>query len=195
MRRIIARAGAVALILVVAACAVIEPRPQPAGSRHFIALTPASLGRNLSLSQLVTGEHNGKTYSVRYEVEIIGDRLTIVGLSPIGITLFTLVQKGDTITVDTRLKEAAGLDPRYTLFDLYLAYWPPDILRSALAKNGMALDENPRNRTRNVRGPDGSKVATVTYPTGTKAGAGTVIEHFDLPYRLHITPIAVPDGA
>ncbi len=195
MRRI----TALVLILAVSACAAVEPRPAAdTESRYFLSLTPESLGRNLALSHLVTGEHDGNTYRVRYEVEILGDRLTIVGLSPLGITLFILVQKGDTVTVDTRLKEAAGFDPRYTLFDLYVTYWPANIVRDALEKNGMTLDEDPGNGNRTVRGPDGRKVVTVTYPaapdSGTLIGAVTEIEHFDLPYRLRIRPITVPDG-
>ena len=196
MRRI----AACLVLLVVTGCALLEPVPQKPPenadkSSYFIGLTPQSLGRNLSLSQLITGQYDGKTYRVRYEVEIIGDRLTIVGLSPLGITLFTLIQQGNTVKVDTRVKELAGFDPRYTLFDIYLTYWPIDTLRSALKPNGMTLEEFAPDRSRKLRDAAGKTVATVKFPSGTDSRAVTVIEHFDIPYCLRITPIGAPGGA
>ncbi|MFT5489408.1 MAG: hypothetical protein ACI9JL_001228 [Paracoccaceae bacterium] len=180
-------------VLFVTACAVSEPPPPKAAeNRYFLALTPKSLGRNLSLSQLVTGEFGGNTYRARYEVEIIGDRLTIVGLSPIGLTLFTLIQSGDAVTMDSRLKEAAGFDPRYTLFDLYLSYWPAEVLERALEQNGLTLDVDARNSSRTVLDADGRTVATVTYPPGRNPGGATVIAHVEPPYRLRILPLNAP---
>lgn len=177
-------------VLFVTACAVFEaPTPKSADSRYFLSLTPESLGRNLSLSQLVTGAFQGDTYRARYEVEIVGDRLTIVGLSPLGITLFTLVQRGETVTMDSRLKAMSGFDPRYTLFDLYLTYWPADVLGRALIKNRMTLDVDARNSNRIVRDADGKTVATVTYPPDRNRGGVTVIAHVDPPYRLRISPL------
>lgn len=180
-------------VLFMSACTVFEPPPpKETESQYFLSLTPKSLGRNLSLSQLVMGEFGGNTYRARYEVEIVDDRLTIVGLSPIGITLFTLVQRGGTVTLDSRLKEAAGFDPRYTLFDLYLSYWPTDVLDRALKQNGLMLDVNARDGSRIVLDANGKTVATVTYPPAGDPRGATVIAHVDPPYRLRVLPLTVP---
>lgn len=191
---------ALVLTLLMAACAVLEPTGQiltgqkPKGqnapeSRYFLSLTPNSLGRNLSLSQLVIGEFEDRTYRAQYEVEIVGDRLTIVGLSPLGITLFTLIQTGDSVTIDSRLKELLGFDPRYTLFDLYLSYWPPDVLARALKRNGLTLDVDTEKSSRTVRDAEGNTVASVTYPPDPKHGGTTVIAHVNPPYRLRVSPL------
>lgn len=180
-------------VLFMTACTVIEPPPPKATeSRYFLSLTPKSLGRNLSLSQLVMGEFGGNTYRARYEVEIIDDRLTIVGLSPIGITLFTLIQSGESVTMDSGLKEAAGFDPRYTLFDLFLSYWPVDVLERALKQNGLTLDVDARNGSRTVLDRIGGTVATVTYPRDRNPAEVTVITHTDPPYRLRVSPLNPP---
>jgi hypothetical protein len=185
-------------MLLVTACTAFEPQIHKStkgaatDNKYFLSLTPQSLGRNLSLSQLITGEYGGNTYRARYEVEIIGDRLTIVGLSPIGITLFTLVQEGAAITLDSRLKQIAGFDPRYTLFDLYLSYWPAEVLARALEQNGLTLDVDARKSSRTVRDTDGNTVAIVTYPPERNAGGITTIMHADPAYRLRISPLSAP---
>lgn len=179
----------------VAGCAIRQPSEHPGSNRHLLSLTPKSLGRNMVLSQLVAGKHDGKTYRARYEIDVAGDILTIVGLSPIGLTLFILIQQGNSISVDNRLGDALTFDPRYTLFDLYLTYWPATALLPALEMNGMTLETTAAGKIRTVRDRGGRRVVTVTYPSGNTMGAATVIEHFDRPYRLKITPIKVPDGA
>lgn len=179
--------------LVLTGCAVSSP-PKSANPDRFLTLTPASLGRNLALSQLVTGTHGGDTYRARYEVEVVGDRLAIVGLSPIGLTLFTLVQRGEEVSVDSRLAEVQRFDPRYTLFDLYLTYWPESTLKPALEMIGMTLETADGSRERTVRDDQGRRVATVVYPEGGSPAGAIVIEHFDRPYRLEIRPIRTPGG-
>lgn len=159
-----------------------------AGILTFPSLTPQSLGRNLSRSQLVTGEHNGKTYRARYEIDITDDRLVVVGLTPLGITLFTLVQTNREISVETHIDKLATIDPRYTLFDIYVTFWPLDVLRTALRQKGMTIVEDDDLHRRTIRGADDKIIATVTRAqSGTRRGE-IAIEHFDLPYRLRITP-------
>lgn len=182
------------VVFVLAGCATPLPPQNAENNRYFLSLTPESLGRNLVLSHLVTGKYGGKTYRARYEIDVVGDRLTIVGLSPLGITLFTLVQQGESVSVDSRLGGAPAFDPRYTLFDLYLTYWPENVLGPALEMNGMTLEINAGGKTRTVRDAGGRLVATVMFPSGATPGAATRIEHFDRPYSLKIIPVKVPDG-
>jgi len=181
------------LALVVSACSVPTSQiSEHDDGRYFLELPPDSLGRNLSMSQMVTGEYANKTYRVRYEVEIVGNRLTIVGLSPVGLTLFTLIQIGDTVTIDNRLREMVTFNPRYTLFDFYLTYWPVDVLRQALEKNKMMLEINPRNKERRVHDAAGMTIATVSFPPEGKAAGKIIISHLDPPYRLSISSFGAP---
>lgn len=181
------RFAALILAMLAAGCAITRSSPDPENGARFLSLAPASLGRDLELSQRVTGDHGGKTYRARYEVELTGNRLVVVGLSPIGITLFTIVQQGSDITVDSALSKVLSIDPRYTLFDLYLTYWPPSVLAPALDKIGMTLDLTAKGKTRTVRDRDGRRVATITYAESSRGAIE--IEHFDRPYRIRIFPL------
>lgn len=183
---------ALVLGLLIAGCAMKPTENRDAGPQ-FPSLTPASLGRDLALSQRVTGKHDGNTYRARYEIELAGDRLAIVGLSPVGLTLFTLVQQGTDITVDNRFSGVRGFDPRYTLFDLYLTYWPANTLAPALEKIGMTLEIAAGGNKRTVRDSRGGRVATVSYTGSGAAGSVIEIEHFDRPYSIRIAPVKMTE--
>ena len=184
------RIWAFALVVMATACAGTPPREADVKETpRFLYLPPESLGRSLSLSQLVTGEYGDQIYTMRYEVDITPARLAIVGLSPLGVTLFTVVQEQGKTAIETQVKEHEALDPRYTLFDLYLTYWPREALQAALSPLRMRLDENTDGSVRRVRGPDGEVIAEIAYPPkGLKKGE-IVIQHFDFPYRLRIVTL------
>lgn len=178
---------AILLLLTVTACAGSAPQGMKApSSPHFLSLDPSSLGRSLSLSQLITGEYEDKIYKMRNEVEITPTRLAIVGLSPLGISLFTLVQERDKVTVETVSKEKMAFDPRYILFDFYLTYWPTAVLQKALASEQLVLDESTDKKTRRIRDLHENLVVEITYPSTSTLENDIIIEHFDLPYRLRI---------
>lgn len=176
-----------ALVLLATSCAgtsapeIIERQPP-----RFLSLPPESLGRSLSLSQLVTGEYDGQIYKMRYELDITPARLAMVGLSPLGVTVFTIVEEKGELAIETLVKGEAAFDPRYTLFDLYLTYWPSEVLQAALSKIRMRLDETTDGSVRRVRGADGELIAEVTYPPKHKKNGEIIIQHFDFPYRLRI---------
>jgi hypothetical protein len=180
----------VLMVLVLAtACTPTEPlEPIAHNTPHDLLLAPDSLGRSLSLSQLVTGEYGVQTYQLRYELEITPSRLAIVGLSPLGITLFTLIHENNELTVETYADDSAPFDPRFTLFDLYLTHWPLEKLRSALAAYSMEIVERNGGSVRYIFDSQGNSIARITYPPATEGGE-TVIQHFDFPYLLRIVTL------
>lgn len=181
-----------ATILIVTACAMTS-RPENVGKvspQEFLSLSPASLGRSLSLSQLVTGEHDGRIYKFRYELDITPDHLAMVGLSPLGVTLFTILQENGQLTTEKHIKKDVKFDLRYTLFDLYLTYWPRDILQAALSRIRMQLYDAPDGSFRRVRDMRGEMIAEITYPPEHPRKGEIVIQHFNIPYRLRIETLA-----
>ena len=173
-----------ALLVMVTGCAgTLQPKST---GPEFPSVSSASLGYSLSLSQLVTGEHDGREYKMRYELDITPSRLAIVALSPLGVTLFTIVQEKGELSVERLAKGQVGFDPRYTLFDLYLTYWPRKILQPALARIRMRLDEATDGTVRRVRGLDGNLIAEIKYPPKHQKTGKIIIQHFDFPYRLQI---------
>jgi hypothetical protein len=169
-------------------CVSIE-KPATTISPASIILPPASLGHSLSLSQRVVGEYGDKSYKMRFEVEVTSVRLTVIGLSPLGVTLFTLTQEQDGAPVVTGVHSGLPLDPKYLLFDLYLAYWPSAVLGPALERQSMQLESRADGLVRSVTRHDGKPIAEVVYRAKPSKHRGIIVKHFDTPYRLTITTL------
>lgn len=161
-------------------------RRQP---ERFLELEPASLGRSLSLSQLVIGEYQNRTYRMRYEVEITPRRLAIVGVSPLGVTLFTIVQEGGETQIETPTEDNFSFDPRYILFDIYLTYWPGKVLKAPLASLDMRFDDDAQASKRRLYSVAGDRIAEITFPKENDKKGETIIQHFDRPYTLRIVTL------
>ncbi len=175
-------------LFVLGACSVTSVETQ----RDTIApitLNPASLGRNLAVSQIVVGEYGDKSYKMRFEVEITQERLTVVGLSPLGVTLFTLTQNRDAAPVVTAPKGGLPFDPKYLLFDLYLTYWPTAILRASFTQRSLRLIENTDRSIRRVISMSGEVLVEKKIGRDKRNRRETIIQHFDTPYRLRIRTI------
>ena len=147
---------------------------------------PESLGRSLSLSQLASGQYGGEIYKIRYELDVTPERLAIVGLSPIGVTLFTIVHEKGELVVEMLAGNEVKFDPRYTLFDVYLTYWPTEVLRAALSRIRMRLEEAADGSFRRVRESNGEIIAEITYSSKHRKRDEIVIRHYNFPYQLHI---------
>ena len=178
----------VTLLIVVVGCTT-TPAPQSA-SQVELLLSPKSLGKEISLSQIVTGRHKDDVTTMRFEIEINAEHIVVVGLSPLGLTLFTLVYEGGTqITAFKVNGSDRNFDPRFILFDIYLTYWPTDTLRRALEARGLSMQDNSGDGTRTVYDEHGLKIAKVIYSARSRIQDDTIIEHYDFPYTLNIRSV------
>lgn len=78
------------------------------------------------------------------------------------------------------------------IFDLapgYLAYWPTAILRTSLAQRSLQLNESPDRSIRKVTRMSGEVLAEKKIGRDQRNRRGTIIQHFDIPYRLRIRTI------
>ena len=185
------RVWIVALVLLAGGCAA-NPPPEVANKEppKFLNLSPASLGRSMSLSQRATGQYGEKVHKMHLELDVSPERIAIVGLTPLGVTLFTIVHQRGEVEVETLGRSGVDFDPRYTLFDVYLTYWPAEELRPALSRMGLVLEDAMDGALRRIRGPDGETMVEITYsPNHLKTGE-IIIRHFDIPYLLRIETVA-----
>ena len=184
-----------AILLLAVACARTSPSKKIGNdaSLQLLSLPPATLGRSLSLSQLVTGEHGGKIYKIRYELDITPERLAIVGLASMGATLFSIIQEKGKLTIENRIKRPSNLDLRYTLSDLYLTYWPSKVLNEALSRINFQFYEAPDRSVRRILSLKGDTIAEVIYSAAHQQNRDILIEHFDIPYRLRIKTVSGGD--
>ena len=168
-------------------CAAQPPAvEEAAGHAPNLNLTPESLGRSLSLSQIVTGTYGDRRRSMRFEIEIESNKLVVAALSHFGATLFTLRQEGEKVVVEAYADELNGIDPSWMLFDLQVTYWPGERLERALSKQRMRLEDEPKSGIRRVFGPREELVMEVRYLEGFLVPGDITIDHFDRPYRLLI---------
>lgn len=179
-----------AMLLVLSACALSAPQPNvkidTSAALIEALLPPASLGGSLSLSQLIIGEFKDQQYSLHVEVEVTPARLVVVGLSSVGVPLFTLEQIGREITVEALGDDSLPFDPRHMLSDFQISYWPNDALVEALEPWQMTLRGSVAGGLREVLSEDGAVLVAVTYPQGADGMRDILIQHFDPVYRLQI---------
>ena len=177
-----------AMMMAVAACA--GPVPTSAQDKlNDALLTPSSLGKNLTLSQLVVGEFQDQKHSFHVEVEVMPSRMAVVGLTPVGVPLFTLELEGGEIFVETLGAEQFPFDPRHMLSDIQIAHWPEAALREKFQAHGLILRAAAAQNMREVLSEDGTLLVAVTYAGAGGPDGDMVIEHFEPSYLLRINAL------
>lgn len=168
---------------------------EAAGHAPRLNLPPESLGRSLSLSQIVTGTYGDQTRSMRFEIEIESNTLVVAALSHFGATLFILRQEGEKVVIEAYAEQLDGIDPGWMLFDLQVTYWPGGRLERALSSQQMRLEDEPKSGVRRVFGPRDELVMEVRYLDGFLVPGNIAIDHFDRPYRLVIDALEPGDDS
>jgi hypothetical protein len=177
------RAIMICLAFVATACAAPREAASPPPS-PLLSVTADQLGRELMLSQQVAAVYDDRTIDVRYEIEVADGKAAIVGLTLIGVPLFSVVATADGVETET-YGQALPFDVGYVLSDLYLTYWPATVLDTALAPLGQRLEVSADGQERRIRDSAGDLLVAIRYDF-----SGVIsLRHFDLPYRLRITPL------
>jgi len=189
--------AAIGMLAVVsaAACAPARDYTQATLSQAALGnLSPASLGYDAALSQVVTGELLGEGKSLRFELEVTGNTLVLVGLTHTGIPLFTLRQDGADRSFDSTVPPDSALNPAYLLADIKLAYWPSEALNLTLGPLRMRVYERVEHgaRHRVLKDESGQTIAEVLYPPGGPTKGNLILRRYDIPYRLRIKTLNLP---
>ncbi|MFT4172708.1 MAG: DUF3261 domain-containing protein [Rhodocyclaceae bacterium] len=178
-----ARFASLTMLMVVAACATQNARP-PQTTPHF-ALSPASLGRELSLQQQLRfsfprGERSFDAYLESDAKEV---RLAAM-LS--GQTALRIVWDGNNLQVRRADWLPEVVDAAAVLSDLQLVYWPLPALRAALPP-GWRLEDSAEGR----RLWQGDELVTdVHYSDRASEPRHIRIDHPGLHMRLDIESVS-----
>lgn len=89
-------------------------------------------GRSLQLQQRVSGEYPGGRHELLCVLELHRNRVSLVGLSPQGLKLFTLQYDGNTLVIDKSPLVPKQLQPQQVLADIQLALWPEQAIKNHL---------------------------------------------------------------
>ncbi len=186
------------VLVLTSACTPQRTYVSTEDTRHAMAiLSPASLGRNLTVTQIVTGELLGEGKSVRFELVVDDDELVLVALTPTGVPLFSLHQTGSDIDVDKLVLDEASLSPEFLMADIKFSYWPIETLNLALGpfRSRVSEEEIAGVRHRVMRDEMGQVIVEVVYPPMGGGCDETVLRRFDVPYRLRIRSASSQEGS
>lgn len=182
MAVLIRRLACVLAVLFLSCCSSASgPRTTAEASDRLLAFVPSSLGRDLALSQILTGLYDNKRYVMQIEIDLRGDNLAVVGVSEFGITLFKIVQTGPLVHVERYGLNQTPFKPAYLLSDIYLTYWPEELVAAAYRSRGMSVKVDRDSHSRRVLDSGGGLIALVEYSPDV-----ILIRHYDYPYEIRI---------
>lgn len=178
------RAGLISLLLL-AGC-VTTPKPPPPPPEFGLRLSPASLGRELALTQRITvtrGEEH-RSFDAQLEADATVVRIAAVAM---GQTIATLSWDGQTLDQRVSTHVPPVVTAARILSDVQLAWWPAEAIRAGLPA-GFRLEEQGTTRTLLEHE---QPFATVTYEGTAPAWRHVRLEHLRFGYHLDIESVEV----
>jgi len=135
-------------VLAFVGCAATAVKSPNDAARPLLA--PSSLGVDRTANQIVRGAFGEREMTLTCVVTVKDGVMTVVGLSAMGIRLFTLRYDGVQTTIENTLPIPPQLTPERLLGDLQLVYWPLSVLDKSLQVAGWQVSE-PTPGTRRLR--------------------------------------------
>lgn len=85
-----------------------------------------------SFSQKVSIKVGDESHELLTQLELEGERMTLVGLAPLGQALFTLVYDGNTLSSEQSVLLGDSFKAEYLMAMMQLIYWPEQSIRAHL---------------------------------------------------------------
>lgn len=151
------RAAALAAALLLAGCShstdTQETRPQAwlqPGTR--VTLPPPGISPAVSSQQLLTGSFNGQTQSLLVMLNADAHKVTLAGLSSVGIRLFLATYDETGIHTEQSIAVPQLPPASQVLADVMLSHWPISAWQPQLPKGWTLTDTGDRRELRNASG-------------------------------------------
>ncbi|MBA7985331.1 DUF3261 domain-containing protein [Enterobacter asburiae] len=151
------RAVALAAALLLAGCShstdTKETRPQAwlqPGTR--VTLPPPGISPAVSSQQLLTGSFNGQTQSLLVMLNADAHKVTLAGLSSVGIRLFLATYDKTGIHTEQSIVVPQLPPASQVLADVMLSHWPISAWQPQLPKGWTLTDNGDRRELRNASG-------------------------------------------
>lgn len=113
-----------------------QPAANPAGTDSSSPSqqgdSKAEVFSSQSFSQKVSIKVGDNTHELLTQLELEGERMTLVGLAPLGQALFTLVYDGNTLSSEQSQLLGNEFKAEYLMAMMQLIYWPEQSIRSHL---------------------------------------------------------------
>lgn len=113
------------LILILSGACAAPERPTFCDADYPGTLRqPSALAFDVLWRQRVTAKWRDGQQGFDAAVQVLGDTLTVIGLSPAGQPGFVFVLDGDEVTSENRSGRELPFPPRYILLDVQRAFYP-----------------------------------------------------------------------
>lgn len=151
------RAVALTAALLLAGCShstdTKETRPQAwlqPGTK--VTLPPPGISPAVSSQQLLTGSFNGQTQSLLVMLNADAHKVTLAGLSSVGIRLFLATYDETGIHTEQSIFVPQLPPASQVLADVMLSHWPISAWQPQLPKGWTLTDNGDRRELRNASG-------------------------------------------
>ena len=151
------RLAAVMMALLLAGCSHTtnrdDARPQAwlqPGTR--VTLPPPGITPAIRAQQLLTGSFKGQTQSLLVMLNADGDKVTLAGLSSVGIRLFLATYDDTGIHTEQSVVMPQLPPASQVLADVMLSHWPISAWQPQLPKGWTLTDNGDRRELRNASG-------------------------------------------
>ncbi len=154
------------------------------GAAAWPLLTPASLGANVNASQVLRVAFGEREATLNCAVAVVSDRITLVGLTAMGIRAFTIKFDGTRVEAESSPGMPDSLPPERLLNDVQLVYWPLKALQSQMSGTEWEISE-PVAGTRRLK-RSGRVVTEVHYATADPWAGRAWLANLEFGYTLSI---------
>jgi hypothetical protein len=151
---------------------------------------PRELGYSVSVEQMVTARYRGDAQTFEAHLAISPDRLTLIGLDPLGRRLFTLTETPTAIEAAPPLPE--GLKVGNVLADIAIVYWPAAAVQRGLHPSSAEIRADEHGRSILL---DGREIIRVEYDAPAN-GSWPGVAHYRnlaLGYALDLHSTVTPE--
>lgn len=157
----------------------------------FDLLSPSSLEQSVSLEQIVEARYGERASSFHCLLEVDGNTLVLVGMTPFNTRAFTLTLADDGFELDMAPGAELPADPSRILADLQLALWPK---LSSLRGLTERLGRSSTGALMRELHRDGVPQIRITYAPGVQdlrsPWVGTLVfEHLEQNYALSVRTV------
>lgn len=109
-----------------------KPTAKPADISSQQTESKTGVSSPQSFSQKVSIKVGDKSHELLTQLELEDERMTLVGLAPLGQALFTLVYDGNTLSSEQSVLLGDNFKAEYLMAMMQLIYWPEQSIRAHL---------------------------------------------------------------
>lgn len=147
-------------------------------------LSPEVIDAEISLTQDVSSQYPEHYSSMLVEIELDGESIRMLGLTPMGMKIFTLSYSGGVVEKTLSKMVDDDLDPMMILSDFQLAYWPVDSVRQGLSADGYTVSDGGNQRL--VSNVQGDLLVEIKYADPDKKWSDVELIHHEVGLTLNV---------